>query len=74
MSRFNFTSFEKYLWIGSVRSILLSFILVKNTKYIYLITSLLGVTALLFVAKANYIKTNIDCGFFFVLCIWFFFF
>lgn len=45
------TKFEKVLWFTSVISIVLSFFLSKSTDYLTIIASLIGVTALIFVAK-----------------------
>lgn len=45
------TKFELTLWLSSVCIILISFIVLKNGTYISLIASLIGVTALIFIAK-----------------------
>lgn len=44
---------EAALWLCSVTAILLSFFLCKNSDYIQLATSLIGVTALIFIGKGN---------------------
>lgn len=49
----DFTKFEWILYVCSLVGILLSFFLCKNTQYLYLIASLLGATALIFVAKGH---------------------
>lgn len=51
----NFTLFEILLWSASVAAILLSFFLSGNRDYLNLFGSLLGTTALLFVAKGKII-------------------
>ncbi len=48
-----FTPFEFILWGCSFVAILLSFFLCKNDDYLQLFASLLGVTALIFVAKGH---------------------
>ena len=50
-----FSPFEWMLWLFSVVSILLSFLLCGDFYPLTLITSLLGVTALIFIAKGNVI-------------------
>lgn len=45
--------FEWGLWVTSVLVILLSFFLSRNTAWLYLATSLLGATALIFVSKGD---------------------
>lgn len=45
------TKFELTLWLASVCIILISFLYLKNGTYISLIASLIGVTALIFIAK-----------------------
>ncbi len=45
------TKFELTLWLSSVCIILISFLFLKNGTYISLIASLIGVTALIFIAK-----------------------
>ncbi len=47
--------FEGGLWLASVTAILLSFFLTDSKGYLYLAASLIGATALIFVAKANVI-------------------
>lgn len=48
-----FTLFEWILWICSMLIITLFFFIFKNKEYIYLIGSLIGVTMIIFLAKAN---------------------
>lgn len=48
-----FTGTEILLWIGSVILILASFLIFGGSSYISLIASLIGVTALIFIAKGN---------------------
>ena len=50
-----FTTFEKIYFISSVLLIVVSFFAFKNKDYINLISSLVGITALLFVSKGNFI-------------------
>ena len=45
------TVFERILWISSLIVVTLSFVLSPNKDYLTLIASLIGVTALIFVAK-----------------------
>ncbi len=47
------TKFEKGLWIGSLIAVLLTFFIFKSTDYLTLIASLIGVTALIFLAKGH---------------------
>lgn len=49
----NLSKGELILWISSILIIILSFILFKNTNYLNLITSLIGVTSLIFLAKGD---------------------
>ena len=46
---------EKLLWLFSVMGITLSFFIMRNTDYLTLIDSLIGISALIFVAKGNVI-------------------
>lgn len=48
-----FTGTEIVLWISSVILILVSFLIFGGSSYISLIASLIGVTALIFIAKGN---------------------
>ena len=48
-----FTKKELLLWIGSILTILISFILFKGDNALSLIASLIGVTSLIFCAKGN---------------------
>lgn len=45
------TRFERILWLSSITVVVLSFILSPNNDWLTLISSLIGVTALIFVAK-----------------------
>ncbi len=45
------TRFEKILWLSSMIVVVLSFVLSPNNDWMTLISSLIGVTALIFVAK-----------------------
>jgi len=49
----NLTKFEKCLWLVSVFSVTGAFFLFKNTDYMNLCASLIGVTALIFLAKGH---------------------
>ena len=49
----NLNKFEKYLWAGSVLTLLVTFIYAPNCDVLTMIASLIGVTALIFVAKGD---------------------
>lgn len=49
----NLTKFEWALWICSLAAVIISFFSVKNTDYWTLVTSLIGVTSLIFAAKGD---------------------
>ena len=49
----SFTLFEWLSWSLSVITIIVFFVVFKNTQYLYLAGSLIGVTALVFVSKGN---------------------
>ena len=49
----NLNSFEKKLWLISILIVTLSFLLFKSENFMTLIASLIGVTALIFVAKGD---------------------
>ena len=49
----NLNSFERKLWLISVVIVTLSFLLFKSENFMTLIASLIGVTALIFVAKGD---------------------
>ena len=49
----NLTKFEKILWCVSVLAIALPFLIFKNGDILTLAASLIGVTALIFIAKGN---------------------
>lgn len=48
-----FTRLEKILWLGSVLAVVISFLVFDRGNYTTLITSLIGVTSLIFLAKGN---------------------
>ncbi len=48
-----FTRLEIALWLGSATVIVSSFLISRNTEPLYLITSLIGATALVLVSKGN---------------------
>ena len=48
-----FSLTEKIIWISSVLSIVISFLIFDRESYLVLIASLIGVTALIFSAKGN---------------------
>ena len=43
------------LWVASLLIIIISFFIFQNTNYLNLITSLIGVTSLIFLAKGDYL-------------------
>ena len=47
------TKFEKWLWIGSILAVTITFFIFKSTDYLTLTASLIGVTALIFLAKGH---------------------
>lgn len=49
------STFERWLWAGSAAAVTVSFLLVLQKDWLSLIASLIGVTALLFVAKGQVI-------------------
>ena len=49
----NLTKGELFLWISSLVIIFVSFFIFQNTNYVNLITSLIGVTSLIFLAKGD---------------------
>lgn len=49
----NLTTFEKSLWLGSVLALFITFTAAKNCDILTMIASLIGVTALIFVAKGD---------------------
>lgn len=51
----NFTAFEKILWLVSVTVVTVSFAMGEEFKVLTLIASLIGVTALIFIAKGDVI-------------------
>ena len=50
-----FSKFELLLWLGSLILLISPYLLLKNTNYFMLFTSIIGSTALIFVAKGNVI-------------------
>ena len=54
-SKSYFTKFEIFLWLFSVATVILAFLLPQEKNILNLISSLIGVTALIFVAKGNVI-------------------
>lgn len=44
---------EWLIWIISISSTLICFVVIKNKQYIYLVGSIIGATALIFVSKGN---------------------
>ena len=48
-----FSKFEIGLWLSSVVVIILSYSLSGNDQWMYMLTSLIGVTSLIFIAKGN---------------------
>ena len=48
-----FTKFEILLWCASVTLLILSYIIFEQTEFITLIASIIGITALIFIAKGN---------------------
>ncbi len=48
-----FTTFEKFLWLTSVTAVILSFVIFQSFEIINCITTLLGVTSLIFLAKGH---------------------
>ncbi|MCM1260104.1 MAG: nicotinamide riboside transporter PnuC [Prevotella sp.] len=49
----NITIIEWVIWCTSVIAIMISFFVLKNKQYLYLVASLIGATALIFVSKGN---------------------
>ncbi len=49
----NLSNFERFLWIFSLVSVTCAFILSKSFDFMILSASLIGVTALIFIAKGN---------------------
>lgn len=47
------TKFEKILWLSSVAAVFSAFFIFKSTDYLTLMASLIGVTALIFLAKGH---------------------
>ena len=48
-----FSPFEIFLWLASVMTVVLSFVLMPQKNPLSLVTSLVGVTALIFLARGN---------------------
>ncbi len=51
----SFKPIDLVIWLGSIITIVLAFVLTHNTDYITLTTSLVGATSLIFIAKGNVI-------------------
>ena len=49
----NLTRFEKILWLCSVVIIVAGFLVVRSDEWLTLVASLVGVTALIYVAKGH---------------------
>lgn len=56
-----FSLFEKLLWSLSVVAIIVAFCVFDRVNYLTLITSLIGVTSLIFNAKGNPIGHSVRC-------------
>lgn len=50
----NLSVFEKFLWAVSVFIVTISFLLLENRDWMTMIASLIGVTALIFVARGTF--------------------
>ena len=48
-----FTIFEWLLWLGSIVTVVVFFIVFQNKEYLYLVTTITGVTSLIFISKGN---------------------
>ncbi len=51
----NFTKFEWFLWVFSLTLVTVAFLLPENKDYLNLASSIIGVTALVFMAKGHYL-------------------
>ncbi|MGN1096365.1 MAG: nicotinamide riboside transporter PnuC [Christensenellales bacterium] len=54
---------EWLIWSISIISIVICFFVFKNTQYLYLVGSIIGVTALIFVSKGNPVGQFLTIGF-----------
>ena len=50
-----FSIFEWCLWLGSIVTVVVFFIVLQNKEWLYLVTTILGATSLIFLAKGNLI-------------------
>lgn len=57
----NLTKFELGLWLFSASMVMSSFLMIPSDNYLTLIASLIGVTALIFVAKGYVIGQVLTC-------------
>ena len=48
-----FSIFEWCLWIGSIITVVIFFVVLQNKEWLYLVTTIAGVTSLIFLAKGN---------------------
>lgn len=48
-----FSIFEWCLWLGSIVTVVVFFIVLQNKEWLYLVTTILGATSLIFLAKGN---------------------
>jgi nicotinamide mononucleotide transporter PnuC len=48
-----FSLFEWLLWVGSIITVVVFFIVLQNKERLYLVTTITGVTSLIFLAKGN---------------------
>ena len=48
-----FSVFEWILWLGSIVTVIIFFFVFKNEEWLYLVTTVVGVTSLIFLAKGN---------------------
>ena len=48
-----FSIFEWILWLGSIITVVIFFIVLKNPEWLYLVTTITGITSLIFLSKGN---------------------
>jgi nicotinamide mononucleotide transporter PnuC len=48
-----FSIFEWILWLGSIIAVVIFFIVLKNPEWLYLVTTITGITSLIFLSKGN---------------------
>ena len=48
-----FSIFEWLLWLGSIVTVVVFFIVFQNKEYLYLVATITGVTSLIFISKGN---------------------